>query len=154
MCGERSVQTGEQRARGLELEAAADLANGVKLTAAYTYIDTEVTRDNDQSLVGKALNLTPRHTASLWATWRLPAYKRVTVGVGGRYVSRQVGSLPFSLPAYAVMDASVSYQGDRWRLTAGVKNIFDRKYYDGAINANVVSPALPRNFMVNASYYF
>lgn len=149
-----SVQTGEQRARGLELETAADLSSGIKLTAAYTYIDTEVTRDNDQSLVGQALNLTPRHTASLWATWRLPAHKRVTVGVGGRYVSRQVGSLPFSLPAYAVMDASVSYQGDRWRLTAGVKNIFDRKYYDGAINANVVSPALPRNFMVNASYYF
>jgi len=48
----------------------------------------------------------------------------------------------------------VSYQADRWRLTAGVKNIFDRKYYDGAVNANVVSPALPRNFMVSASYYF
>lgn len=149
-----SVQTGEQRSRGLELEAGADLADGVKLNAAYAYTDAEVTSDSNGAIVGLPINLTPRHTAALWVTWRLPAFKRVTLGLGGRYVSEQKGSFPFTLPSYFVADASVSYQADNWRLTAGVKNMFDRTYYDGAVNANVVAPALPRNFALSATYYF
>ena len=40
------------------------------------------------------------------------------------------------------------------RVTAGVKNVFNKAYYDGAINANVVSPALPRNFSLGVTYFF
>jgi iron complex outermembrane receptor protein len=149
-----SVQTGEQRSRGLELEVGADVAAGVKLTASYTYTNAKVTRDNNASIVGKPAILTPRHVAALWATWRLPDLQRVTLGLGGRYVSEQVGALPFTLPSYFVADASLTYLGDNWRLTAGVKNLFNKVYYDGAVNANVVSPAAPRNFMVSATYFF
>ncbi|RYF00772.1 MAG: TonB-dependent siderophore receptor [Comamonadaceae bacterium] len=149
-----SVQTGEQRARGLELEVGADLRNQWKLTGAYTYTDSEVTRDNNAAIVGKPLNLTPRHTLALWATYRVPQMPQLTLGVGGRYVSRQVGSYPFSLPSYAVADASIGYSGASYRVTAGVKNVFDKAYYDGAINANVVSPALPRTFSLGVTYFF
>ncbi|WP_192883081.1 TonB-dependent siderophore receptor [Paracidovorax avenae] len=149
-----SVQTGEQRARGLELEVGADLRRGWKLTGAYTYIDTEVTRDNNAAIVGKPLNLTPRHAVSLWATYKLPQVPQLTLGAGVRHASRQIGSYPFTLPAYTVADVSVSYAGPSYRITAGVKNVFDRGYYDGAINANVVSPAMPRNFSLGLTYFF
>ncbi|WP_435366939.1 TonB-dependent siderophore receptor [Acidovorax kalamii] len=149
-----SVQTGEQRARGLELELGADLKNGWKLTSAYTYTQTKVTRDNNAAIVGKPLNLTPRHTLTAWATYKLPQYQRVTLGLGGRYVSEQIGSYPFTLPSYFVADASISYVGDNYRVTAGVKNVFNKAYYDGAINANVVSPSLPRNFSLGVTYFF
>lgn len=149
-----SVQTGQQRARGLEVELGADLKNGIKLTSAYTYTQTKVTRDNNAAIVGLPLNLTPRHTLTAWATYKLPQYQRVTLGLGGRYVSEQVGSYPFTLPSYVVADASISYAGPNYRLTAGVKNLFNKAYYDGAINANVVSPALPRNFSLGLTYFF
>lgn len=149
-----SVQTGEQRARGLELELGADLKNGWKLTSAYTYTQTKVTRDNNAAIVGKPLNLTPRHTLTAWATYKLPQYQRVTLGLGGRYVSEQIGSYPFTLPSYFVADASISYVGENYRVTAGVKNVFNKAYYDGAINANVVSPSLPRNFSLGVTYFF
>jgi iron complex outermembrane recepter protein len=149
-----SVQTGEQRARGLELELGADLKNGWKLTSAYTYTQTKVTRDNNAAIVGLPLNLTPRHTLTAWATYKLPQYQRVTLGLGGRYVSEQIGSYPFTLPSYFVADASVSYVGENYRVTAGVKNVFNKAYYDGAINANVVSPALPRSFNLGVTYFF
>lgn len=149
-----SVQTGEQRARGLELELGADLKNGWKLTSAYTYTQTKVTRDTNAAIVGKPLNLTPRHTLTAWATYKLPQYQRVTLGLGGRYVSEQIGSYPFTLPSYFVADASISYVGDNYRVTAGVKNVFNKAYYDGAINANVVSPSLPRNFSLGVTYFF
>jgi len=35
-----------------------------------------------------------------------------------------------------------------------VKNVFDRTYYDGAVNENVVSPGLPRSFSLGATYFF
>ncbi|WP_370451207.1 TonB-dependent siderophore receptor [Acidovorax sp. FJL06] len=149
-----SVQTGQQRARGLEVELGADLKNGWKLTSAYTYTQTQVTRDNNAAIVGLPLLLTPRHTLTAWATYKLPQYQRITLGVGGRYVSEQIGSYPFTLPSYVVADASISYAGDNYRVTAGVKNLFNKAYYDGAINANVVSPALPRNFSIGLTYFF
>ncbi len=149
-----NVQTGEQRARGLELEMGLDLPSSWKLTGAYTYTLSEVTRDNNASIVGKPLNLTPRHTATAWATYKLPQLPSVTVGLGGRYVSQQIGSYSFSLPSYFVGDASVSYVRDSYRIVAGVKNVFNKAYYDGAINANVVSPAAPRSVSIGLTYYF
>ncbi|RYF62257.1 MAG: TonB-dependent receptor, partial [Comamonadaceae bacterium] len=124
-----SVQTGEQRSRGLELEVGADLRQNIKLTGAYTYTDTKVTRDNNAAIVGLPLNLTPRHTLALWATYKLPQMPQITLGAGARYVSEQVGSYPFTLPAYTVADLSVGYAGSNYRITAGVKNVFDKAYY-------------------------
>ena len=149
-----SVATGQQRSRGLEAELGADLKNGWKLTSAYTYTQTKVTRDNNAAIVGLPLNLTPRHVLTAWATYKLPQFPRVTLGLGGRYVSEQSGSYPFTLPSYFVADASISYVGENYRVTAGVKNVFDKAYYDGAINANVVSPALPRSFSLGVTYFF
>jgi len=149
-----SVQTGEQRSRGLELEVGADLQRNLKLTGAYTYIDAKVTQDNNLALVGRPALPTPRHTLALWATYKLPQMPQLTLGAGGRYVSEQITSYPFNLPAYTVVDLSVGYTGTNYRITAGVKNVFDRAYYDGAINANVVSPAMPRSFTVGLTYLF
>lgn len=149
-----SVQTGEQRARGLELELGGDVRSGLKITGSYAYTDVKVTRDNNAAIVGKPINLTPRHTASVWATWRLPALNHLTVGLGGRYVSEQVGTYPFTLPAYFVADASLTYVGSSFRVTAGIKNLFNKAYYDGAINANVISPAMPRSVAVNTTFFF
>lgn len=149
-----SVQTGKQRSRGLELEVGADLQRNLKLTGAYTYIDAKVTQDTNLALVGSPALPTPHHTLALWATYKLPQMPRVTLGAGGRYVSEQRTSYPFNLPAYTVVDLSVGYTGPNYRITAGVKNVFDRAYYDGAINANVVSPSMPRNFSLGLTYFF
>lgn len=149
-----SVQTGEQQAKGVELEAAIDLTSGWKANAAYTYTDTKVTKDNNGAILGKPINLTPKRTASVWATYRLAAMPQVTLGFGGRYTSDFVGTLPFIIPGYVVVDTSLMYLGQGYRINLSAKNIFDKKYYDGAINANVVSPALPRNFSASVTWFF
>lgn len=150
-----SIQVGEQRSRGIELEAGVDLGRGFKLVGGYAYTDAEVTRDTNPAQVGRLLNLTPRHVLSLWSTWRPAVFPATTIGLGARYVSEQGDSAyPFTLPSYTVVDASISHQIQRLRLTLGVKNLFDRDYFDGAINANVVSPAMPRTFMLSGTYFF
>lgn len=150
-----SIQIGEQRARGVEIEASLDLGSGFKLVGGYAYTSAEISRDTNPEFVGRVVNLTPRHVLSLWSTWRPADLPDLSVGLGGRHVSEQNGGgFPFSLPSYTVVDASVGYQFHRLRLTAGIKNLFDREYFDGAINANVVSPALPRTFVLGGTYFF
>lgn len=148
------VLVGEQRARGLELEAAAELKNGLKFTGAYAYTKTEVTQSTNAREIGQPLNYTPRHALTVWSNWRLPQMPALTLGAGVRYVGKQHGNSAFYLPAYTVVDASVSYTHTNWRLTAGVKNLFNRSYYAGAVRTGVVSPGMPRNFNVTLKYFF
>ncbi|WP_343237420.1 TonB-dependent receptor [Xanthomonas sp. D-109] len=58
----------EQRSRGLELNAAADLGDGLSLFGGYAYTDAVVTDDGGQrvSSVGSRLYNVPRHSGSLW----------------------------------------------------------------------------------------
>ncbi|WP_332682143.1 TonB-dependent siderophore receptor, partial [Bosea sp. (in: a-proteobacteria)] len=60
------IQTGEIRARGVELEARATVLENLDLVAAYAYTDAEVTKSNGADL-GKRPTVVPRHMASLWA---------------------------------------------------------------------------------------
>ena len=84
----------------------------------------------------------------------MPQMPALTLGAGVRHVGRQQGNRAFHLPAYTIVDASVSYTHANWRLTAGLKNVFDRSYYAGALRTGVVSPGMPRNFNVTFKYFF
>ena len=48
----------------------------------------------------------------------------------------------------------MAYTGHDFRVTLGVKNLFDRTYYVGAINENVVSPGMPRTYLLTFKYLF
>ena len=65
------VQRGEQLTRGIETELSAEILEGLKLTAAYTYtIDAEISKDANASNVGKALDNIPEHAYSLSARYK------------------------------------------------------------------------------------
>ena len=66
----------------------------------------------------------------------------------------QKGDVSYDLPSYALADLSVAYTGHDFRVTLGVKNLFDRTYYVGAINENVVSPGMPRTYLLTFKYLF
>lgn len=152
-----SVQTGEQHTRGFEAETAMDLRNGWNLTGAYTYTESEVTKDNTIANVGKPLNNVPRHSASVWSTYRLKqaALQGWSVGGGLRYVGTVRGySFNYVIPSYAVADAAVSYLGNGYKLALNVKNLFDKTYYAGGLNNNVVAMGDPRQVLLNLTFFF
>lgn len=62
-----SVQTGEQRSRGIELDIAGEILPGWKAIASYAYTNAEVTKDN-ATPVGNRLANVPENQASLWTT--------------------------------------------------------------------------------------
>ena len=84
-----TLQTGEIRVRGFEVEAQANLLAGLNLLAAYTYLDPTVTGANDGTR-GNQVGGVPRNAASGWVDYAFqegsPA-AGLSFGAGVRYVS-------------------------------------------------------------------
>lgn len=146
------LQTGEEQTRGFEAELGADLRNGWNLQAALTVLDGVVTEDNT-GLVGKRLQNVPRRSSSLWANYRFRAgpLTGLGAGMGLRYESEKTGpSVSYVVPGYTALDANLSYQARGVRVTLSIKNLFDRGYYAGVLNNNVLPLGDPRSVMLRA----
>lgn len=80
-----SVEGGEIRARGVELEAKAALSASVNVVGSYTYTDAEYTTDTTYK--GNTPAQVPKHMASLWADYTFfdGPLLGLTLGTGGRY---------------------------------------------------------------------
>ena len=122
-----SIQVGEVRSRGLELEARANLASGLNLIATWAYTDNEVTRSNAVNL-GRRYAGVPKQMATLWLDYQATA--ALTVGGGYRYYGSTTNlANSVSVPSFQVVDAVVSYQLSRpWKLALNLSNLLDERY--------------------------
>ncbi|MHC6225654.1 TonB-dependent siderophore receptor [Pseudomonas sp. X10] len=145
-----SVQSGEARVRGLELDAKASLSEGLDLLASYAYMDSEVTKANaaadGSSLEGNELVQVPAHQASLWLDYTLGEgpLQGAGAGFGARYMSKAYGDAANTLemPGRTLFDASLHYDlgkadrrmdGAELRLSAN--NLLDKRYVGFCQNA-------------------
>ncbi len=99
-----SVEGGEIRARGVELEAKAALSASVNLVGSYTYTDAEYTTDTNYK--GNTPAQVPKHMASLWADYTFfdGPLSGLTLGTGGRYTGSSYGdpANSFKVGSYTV----------------------------------------------------
>ncbi len=65
-----SVQTGEARSQGIELDVTGEILPGWNMILSYAYTDAEVTEDNTTP-VGNQLAGVPENQASLWTTYTI-----------------------------------------------------------------------------------
>jgi iron complex outermembrane receptor protein len=130
-----SVQTGEQRSRGLELTATGEILPGWNIVAGYAYTDAQITADNTLT-VGNRLNNVPEHAASLWTTYEVQdgSLQGLGLGLGLFYVGDRQGDLDnsFQVPGYTRTDASVFYRRDNFRVGLNLENLFDITYFEAA----------------------
>ncbi|WP_022963574.1 TonB-dependent siderophore receptor [Halopseudomonas pelagia] len=129
-----TVQFGETRSRGVELEAKADVTANLSTTASYAYTDSKITDDSVASRVGTRIDGVPYHMASLRADYRLArmGLPKVVVGGGARFMgtSRTSSSdTDEKVDAYTLFDAKVSYEVDKnWTLAMKAQNLANEKY--------------------------
>jgi iron complex outermembrane receptor protein len=160
-----STQTGEVRVRGFELEAKAELMPGLDVTAAYAFLDSEVTKSNNPLEIGRPNTLTPRHEASAWVNYRVQAgaLAGVRVAAGVRHVGEVFGEVssdfPVSAPAYTVFDAAVGYDFAALRpdlrglrLDIDFKNIGDKYYVTYCYQTAFCSLAAGRTVLATLRY--
>jgi iron complex outermembrane receptor protein len=133
-----SVQSGEARSRGIELEARMAVTDQLDVIGAYTFLDTEYTKDND-GREGFRLAAIPRHQASGWANYRMPegsVLEGLSIGGGVRFTGSTVNSAnTFKVPSFTLVDAAVTYDlGSLTPTLAGAevslnaKNLFNKEY--------------------------
>lgn len=130
-----SIQTGEQRSRGIELDIVGEILPGWKITAGYAYTDAEITEDNTFA-IGNRINNVPEHAVSLWTTYEIQtgSLRGLGFGVGIFYVGERQGDLDnsFQVPSYTRTDASVFYRRDNFRIGLNLENLFDVEYFEAA----------------------
>ncbi|MEY4483917.1 MAG: hypothetical protein RL693_1369 [Verrucomicrobiota bacterium] len=158
-----SIQTGEQKSKGIELDIAAELATGFNIIATYAYTDAYVSNDTNIPS-GTALFGVPEHSGSVWATYAFQkaALKGFKVGLGvyaatgcpagfplaGEGVSTSV----FNLPGYYRLDAMVGYEREKWALRVNFNNLTSENIY--GTTSYSLKPQAPFNVLATLSFKF
>lgn len=153
-----SIQTGEQRSRGIELSIAGEVLPGWNIITGYAYTDAEITQDNNTLLVGNQLNNVPQHTFNVWTTYELQSgnLQGLGFGLGFFFVDNQQGDLgnTFELPSYLTTDAAIFYKREQFRVALNIKNLFDVDYFEAASGRLGVFPGAPFTVQGTVSWQF
>ncbi|MBD0389267.1 MAG: TonB-dependent siderophore receptor, partial [Nostoc sp. C3-bin3] len=143
---DESIQVGEQRSRGIELDIGGEILPGWNLIASYTYTDAITSRDNAIA-VGNQLTNVPEHAASLWTTYELQSgdLKGLGFGLGLYYAGDRYADLDNTsvLPSYFRTDSAIYYKQKNWRLGLNFRNLFNETYYETSQSRNIIYPGAP-----------
>jgi len=129
------VQQGNEVHSGLELNAAGQVTDNLRLTASLNLIRARAEGTGAPSYEGHQVVNVPRLRSALYVDYRLPFAPRLGLLGGWRYASPNVAT-PNGLtrvPAYHVFDAGLRYASQwnghalTWRLS--VDNVFNRFYW-------------------------
>lgn len=152
-----SRQVGQVRVRGVDLSANANLAQGLNLSATYSYMYPENSRSNltsvgytgeTASIQGKMPTSLPRNTVSLLVDYKLPKniIPGLSVNAGLRYIGSTAGDEvnSFKVPAYTVFDGGATY--DFGAISEHLKGLNMRLSMVNAFNKEYISSC-------SSSYY-
>jgi iron complex outermembrane receptor protein len=149
-----SVQTGQVRIRGAELEVISRVTPDLDLIAAYSYLDARVESGDN---IGKRVETVPDHQASLWAKYRLTVLglPGVTVGGGVRYIGESWdGADKLRTPDYTLFDAMVRYETGPWRFQVNASNLADKRHVTTCLSRGDCFFGIGRTVLGSATYRF
>ena len=156
-----SVEGGEIRSRGVEIEAKAALSASVNVVGSYTYTDAEYTTDTNYK--GNTPAQVPKHMASLWGDYTFfdGALSGLTLGTGGRLTGSSYGdpANSFKVGSYTVVDALVRYDLARFGMAGSnvavhVNNLLDREYVASCFNTYGCFWGAERQVVATATFRF
>jgi iron complex outermembrane receptor protein len=127
-----SVQQGEIRSRGLELEGVGSVAQGLNFHVSYSYVDEKVTKTTDPTTLDKRPPLVPKQLFAVTAEYTLSRSALAGLGAdfGVRYVGTTAGDSTntITVPAYTLLDASVRYLWKNLEFRVTANNLADKTY--------------------------
>jgi iron complex outermembrane receptor protein len=152
-----SIQIGEQRSQGIELDIAGEILPGWKVIASYAYTNAEVTKDNSTP-VGNRLSNVPKNQASLWTTYEIQKgdLRGLGFGLGLFYVGEKQGDLAnsFRLNSYLRTDAAVYYRRDGFNAAINVRNLFDIDYATASFGRTFIQRGAPLTIVGSIGWEF
>jgi iron complex outermembrane receptor protein len=169
---------GNASINGAEVSLEAAPVKSLSLGGSIGYNQSRLTSALVPSFVGVELPVTPKWTASGWATYRAPLSGRLDgeIGLDAEYVGRQLAVLPSSaavaggangdglpIEPYFSANLRVGLRATEWRMDLFVENLTDRRSElgrglldsTGAVNdPNRFSISRPRTVGLTARYMF
>lgn len=134
-----SIQLGQTKTKGLELDIRGEILQGLNLTVNYAYTDSEISKDTDESVVGNATPGSTKHINNAWLSYRLPGEMFGGVGISLGYqwqIERSswyvFDGSEYALPDYFRMDGAVSWQNENLSMALNINNILDQYLYSGS----------------------
>jgi iron complex outermembrane receptor protein len=151
-----TVQDGSQDSKGMETEFTVNPFTGLTIVAGYAYNDSKYRKINPTLDGFRPSSAGPVNTVNWWLSYRLKGVlKGAGLGFGGNYASENKVILSstslYSLPAYTVLGASVSYEQTHYRISAKLDNLTGEKYWVGW---STTIPQMPARFSASIALKF
>lgn len=158
-------QAGKSRVRGLELGFSGSITPKWNVFGGYTFMDSELVKGGYNNLaVGRDLPNTPRHTFSLWSTYKV--LPQLTVGGGAYFMDKVYGNASTGInpngtvqkryvPSYWRFDAMAAYEINK-NLSAqlNVLNVFDKTFYTKAYSTHYAALGTGRAALLTFSFKY
>ena len=158
------VQGGEVESKGFELEIVANPIPGLNIIAGYSHNDSEILKSTNTpgpfDEVGRRPDTAgPEDLANLWASYTFQEESSLHgfgFGAGFNYAGDRKtldSSITdtFIIPSYTVVNTSLFYQNQNYRVALKLNNAFDEEYFRGWSTLNAQQP---RSLLASVSYRF
>jgi catecholate siderophore receptor len=161
--GASSVQlnAGRVRVQGLELSATGRITPAWQVFGGYTLLDGRIVSspeigtgaDAGIAAQGKRAPNTPRHTATVWTTFRVAPQWEIGGGVLAASKRTLNNFETAELDGYTRLDATVAWLQKRYEVRLNLQNLTDEHYFEGS-SAGRATPVRGRTALLSALYRF
>ncbi len=138
-----SLQDGTKWSRGAELTLTANPVRGLNIVGGFAYNYSLYVKADENVNGRRPTDASSPYLANAWVSYRQPegSLRGLGAGFGGNYASdnKIVNSVAlgvFTLPSYTVLNASIFYDQPKYRISAKVDNLTDKKYWIGYTTMN------------------
>lgn len=150
---------GEQRHRGLELNAFGEVVEGVRILGGVMMIDSELTKTADNANQGNDGIGAPSLQVNVGAEWDTPFLRGLTLSARAVYTSSQYlnAANTQEVPSWTRVDFGVRYSveagGTPITIRANLENAFDEGYWAAASRGSL-GMGMPRTVLLSVTADF
>jgi len=151
---------GEQRNRGIEWTVFGTVGRGVRILGGVTYIQARLTKTQDGAQDGNEAPGVAPWATNLGIEWDTPWAQGLTLS--GRIINTSSQYIDnantIKLPSWTRVDIGARYatriSGNNIVFRAGVRNVFNKNYWEGVPASGLATVGAPRTFMLSATMDF
>ena len=149
--------SGKRHASGFEYDVMGRINNDWEIFASYTYIPNANIDIGAPGAEGQGTrpSMTPRHSGTVFTTYKITPQIRVGGGVTARSGYQPNRNPGFYVPKFATLSLLAEYEllKDKLTLRANVNNVTDKLYAETVYTGHYV-PGKGRTFALTGSYKF
>ena len=156
----QNLLSGKRHSAGIEVDVTGRLTNELEVFGSYAFTPIakiDVGAPGSVAGVGEGAgtrsSLTPKHSGTVWATYKITPQFRVGAGLNFRSEQTPNRNPGWSAASFATADLMAEYTYDRYTIKANVSNVTNKLYADGLYTGHYI-PGAGRIYQVTASVKF